>query len=518
MSQIKTEVIAVSSGKGGVGKTTLAVNLGISMARKGKNVCLFDADTNLANINILLRESPLYTLQHVLDGDKNISEIVIRSHGISFIPGASGLTDFNELGITAQNRLLKALTQLEQQYDVILVDTSAGIHDNVLNFIQAAHQSIVLITPEPTSLTDSFSLLRMLRKRKYRKRINVVVSQSISELGARQVFKRFSSAVAKYIGYHPAYLGYVSRDDTVSSAVCSQVPVSVYRPSAPASQSFNRLADSLMSLIQQQADDKRLTDVWRQKIASVPSVELADTSSSPVPGSEPEDLLDDAPDDEETDKPSKEETYQQADKARKHQVLIDHKQAIVEYIEDADFNKEEVALTLDRFLNAFFKRFKDYPVDIVDQVNILLQANILPQAQINQMLSVLMLFYKDNQIRVDRDSNAEFLNQQINDYVDEYGQYPFDTIQTLMQSIGMGQVSSEARKELENILNLVKKKNLQSTKLKTDDQVYASNIEQDRDDLAASLKEQIEDVATPSTAKSSKALKDSIGFASRLVE
>ena len=191
MTKSSVEVIAISSGKGGVGKTTLTVNLGIAMAKQGKKVCLFDADTNLANINILLRESPEYNLQHVLSGEKSITDIVIHSNGISLIPGASGVVDFTNLDRSAQTHLLTAFSELERHYDVVLVDTSAGIHDNVLDFIQMAHQSIILITPEPTSLTDAFSLLRMLRKRKYRKRINVVVNQAASEFNARKVFKRF---------------------------------------------------------------------------------------------------------------------------------------------------------------------------------------------------------------------------------------------------------------------------------------------------------------------------------------
>lgn len=389
MNQNKTEVIAVSSGKGGVGKTTLTVNMGIAMARQGKNVCLFDADTNLANINILLRETPLYTLQHVLDGEKTIAEIVVRSHGISLIPGASGITDFNSLDQRAQLRLLRALSELEHQYDVILVDTSAGIHDNVLDFIQAAQQMIVVVTTEPTSLTDSFSLLRMLRKRQYRKRINVVVNQAESELGARQVFKRFAGAVAKYIGYHPAYLGYVSRDPLVSSAVCSQVPVRVYRPQTLASISFDRLGRSLASLIKQQQNDVTLSDSWRAQItpleqtgeplldsqnplslqSAVPLPEqlpeaapeapsptsLAATDVSPEPPQQPVQHRRST-----ANEPLPEQTrqlkikYQQAARTRKKQVLEDHKQSMIDYIEDGDFSKQEIALTLDRFLGVFF--------------------------------------------------------------------------------------------------------------------------------------------------------------------
>jgi len=519
MIKRSAEVLAITSGKGGVGKTTLTVNLGIAMARQGKKVCLFDADTNLANINILLRETPEYTLQHVLSGEKSISDIVINSNGISLIPGASGVVDFNGLERPEQTYLLQALAELEQHYDVILVDTSAGIHDNVLDFIEMAHQSIVLITPEPTSLTDAFSLLRMLRKRKYRKRINVVVNQATSEFDARKIFKRFSAAVAKYIGYHPAYLGFINRDELVSSAVCSQVPVRVYRPNAPSSRSFDRLSEHLISLLIQQIDNKPLTGVWRKYIAdNIPDI-LSDTDSSPVPG-----VVSEKKSDIETvnrtsrglkKQPASSAKYIEDNINSKKHLLADHKQALLEYIDDASFSKQDIALTLDHFIGVFFKRFKDYPSDLPEQINDVLQLNALPQEQINKLLSVLMLFYKDNRIRIDRDFNAEFLNQQIDDYVNEYGKYPFDTVQALMQSISLAQISNEAILELDSVLKLLSHSKSPS-KLNISEQVYVTDIEEDRKELASQIKEQIGAVQSP--ASNDGSLKDSIQFASRLSE
>jgi flagellar biosynthesis protein FlhG len=283
MIECSAEVIAISSGKGGVGKTTLAVNLGISLAKMGKKVCLFDADTNLANLNILMNVAPEYTLQHVLSGEKNIADIVVRSNGIHLVPGASGVVEFTELDSSEQSHLLKALTELEQHFDVILVDTSAGIHDDVLNFIQTAHQCIVLITPEPTSLTDAFTLLRMLHKQKYAKPIQVVVNQTSSEFGARKIFKRFSGAVAKYIGYQATYLGFVNQDKLVSAAVCTQVPVRIFSPKAISSLSFDRLAEQLTGLLQQTRSEQ-LSDVWRQQIVAATADMLPESISSPVPG------------------------------------------------------------------------------------------------------------------------------------------------------------------------------------------------------------------------------------------
>jgi len=384
----KAEIIAISSGKGGVGKTTLTVNLGIALAQQGKKVCLFDADTNLANINILLKETPEYTLQHVLNGEKSISEVVVHSHGISLVPGASGVTDFTGLEHSAQRYLLDALSELEQSYDVILVDTSAGIHDSVLNFIQSAHQSIVLITPEPTSLTDAFSLLRVLRKRKYCKRINVVVNQVAGEHAAGKIFKRFSAAVKKYIGYQPAYLGLVQSDDAVSAAICSQVPVRIFRPNAVSSQCFDRLAEHLGTLLARQGTEKQLTELWRSQLTKTLTDTLPGGVSSPVPGNDAVKSTT-RPEKNKISSSEQQLKYKQAALSRKQHLINEHKQAIIEYIEDEQFSKNEIALSLDRFINAFFKRFKDYPGDLVEQTLDLLQLDVLPQVQINLLSSEL---------------------------------------------------------------------------------------------------------------------------------
>jgi len=144
-------VIAISSGKGGVGKTNIATNLGITLASHGKRVCIFDADTNLANINILLNINPPYTLQQVLSGEKEIEDILVDGPaGLQIVPAASGIAEFIQLGRVQQERLLAALKQLESRFDYLLIDTAAGISDSVLNFLQAAPYTVLMITPEPT--------------------------------------------------------------------------------------------------------------------------------------------------------------------------------------------------------------------------------------------------------------------------------------------------------------------------------------------------------------------------------
>ncbi len=411
-----SQVIAVSSGKGGVGKTSLSVNLGISLHKLGMRVCIFDADTNLANINIMLREAPPYTLNNVLDGEVSINEIIVDSHGVSFVPGASGVTDFGGLERSSQKKLLKTLRHLESQYDVILVDTAAGIHNNVLSFIEAAQQSIIVITPEPTSLTDSFSLLRMLKKRKYGKQINVVVNQGETEISARQVFKRFSGAVAKYIGYKTAYLGHVIKDELVSLSICAQSPVAVYRPNAPSSRSYDQLAMHLQSLIKRQP----LKDSLSLNISKAIKLEiLPEYQSSPVPG------VTGRHNDEEKLHQTLED-YQRAARIRKKQMVEEHRRALLDYVDDSEYAKEEIRNTLNSLNETYQKRFREAPVDPLEMIESMLQSNSISQKKINQIFSELMLFYKDKKIIFDRDQAAEFISQQLQDFIEEFGYSPVE--------------------------------------------------------------------------------------------
>lgn len=498
MTNKNSRVIAVTSGKGGVGKTTLAVNLGISLSRLGLGVCLFDADTHLANINIMLRESPAYTLQQVLDGSKKITDTIVHAHGVSLVPGASGLAQLDTLGVEAQQRLAKAFAQLEQMYDLILVDTSAGIQESVLRFIESAQQGIVVITPEPTSLTDAFTLLRMLRKRNYRQRINVVVNRAESEQNGMRVFERFSAAVAKYLGYKVSYLGVVENDELVSSAICSQVPVRVFQPSAKASRCYDLIAENVEALLQK-VDEKQLLNAFSEgESNNTHPPELIQSESIPI---------DEGAQWKEYDDEELEQLYREEDKKRKKQVLEEHKLALLECIEDAELSETEVVAILEQLNAAYIKKHKSQPAGILEYLNHLLPENAGNNPVVGQLLHGLNQSGKFNDEALNQDISADSINKLINDYVNEYGQYPFDATQSLMQSIGMGQVTDEAIRELDNILRLVSRSG-QSISRRRD--LIVADIEDDPD----------QDIKPTEAVPTSKRrdLLDSINFASRLID
>ena len=264
--RLSPHVIAITSGKGGVGKSSIAVNLGISLAKTGARVCIFDADTGLANINILLGLTPKAGLEHVLFGAKSIEEIMLEGpFGVKIIPGANGISECVSLHPRQQLRLTRELARIEGEFDYLLLDTAAGIADNTLDFVGSAHQSVVVITPEPTSLTDAFSLIKVMHRRRPGMVYQVVVNMCSNVVQAREVFHRFSTAVEKYIGVHPQNLGYLLRDESMRVAVTLQSPVALFPETDPSSRSFIRLADALKKSVDAQPAGVGFSLFWQRQ-------------------------------------------------------------------------------------------------------------------------------------------------------------------------------------------------------------------------------------------------------------
>ena len=380
----------------------------------------------------MLRVMPEYTLEHVLRGEKKIQDIIIRESGISLVPGATGITDFNGLELTEQHRLIQAISALEEEYDYILVDTSAGIHENVLSFIEAAHQCLLVISPEPTSLTDTFSLVRVLHKRGYRKRFNIVVNSTISELAARKIYKRFSMAVAKYIGCKIAYLGFVVKDDQLVEAICAQSPVIVCQPSALSSQCFVRISKTISKMAKQAVNNIGLSVFWKKEL----STQMPDFKHQKITES---DRL----------------QYVNANRLTKRQLIVDHKHSMLDFIDDPDMTKEEVDETMQAFMDVYMRRFDTYPVDTVKALNHSLGLNKVSQKDISELLNSLQLFYKDDFGRADKDASAQYLCQLVNSFVEQHGSFPFDPIYALYQAIDMDDIEDDKISHLLITLNLI---------------------------------------------------------------
>jgi flagellar biosynthesis protein FlhG len=241
--------IAVTSGKGGVGKSNIAVNLAAALGTRGLKVCLIDGDLGLANADILCNLSPRLTLEHVMTGRCRLADVMLPAPGgFRLIPGASGVARLADLGHESRHTLLQQLMALEHVADVLIIDCGAGINANVVGFAAAANTVIVTTTPEPTSLTDGYAMVKLLltQSASHHNRVEVVVNMVESEREAAAVFHRLERVSQTFLKQAPQYGGAIPQDDEVVQAVRARIPFVLCAPDSPAARAIHRLADKLM--------------------------------------------------------------------------------------------------------------------------------------------------------------------------------------------------------------------------------------------------------------------------------
>jgi len=236
-------VISVTSGKGGVGKSNVVSNLAIALSIQGKKVLVIDADLGLGNLDVLLGLSPLYNLNNVLNGEKTIAEIIVDGPaGIKIIPAGSGVQEFTSLGQHEKLKLLDELDMLEEKFDIMIVDTEAGISENVTYFAVAAQEIIVVVTPEPTSITDVYALIKLLATRYSEHHFKVLVNMAKDSEDALEVFRKLANVAGRFLDISLDYLGCVVKDEKVVEAVKRQKAVSELFPESEAASCFSTLA------------------------------------------------------------------------------------------------------------------------------------------------------------------------------------------------------------------------------------------------------------------------------------
>ena len=227
--------IAVTSGKGGVGKTNVAVNLSLCLAARGLRVTLIDVDMGLANADVVLGVSPTYNLSHVLSGLRPLDQVCVRLPGdVSFISGASGVDSLANLSEFERHRLVQQLQGLELENDFILLDCGAGISRNVLTFALAANTVIVVTTPEPTAITDAYAVIKLLSRDRHPGAVYLLVNMVRDRDEAKSVFRRIADVAAKFLKYPIADGGYILQDMHVESAVRHRSPFVLQFPRCPA--------------------------------------------------------------------------------------------------------------------------------------------------------------------------------------------------------------------------------------------------------------------------------------------
>ncbi|AZR73858.1 hypothetical protein BBF96_10945 [Anoxybacter fermentans] len=248
LSRSETRVIAVASGKGGVGKTNFTVNLALALQKAGKKIIVFDADLGMANIDVVLGVVPSFTLTHVIKGQKTLEEIMLDGpEGIKILPGSSGSEELVYLSDQQIQNLIRQWNNLEGEFDYILVDTGAGIHSNVINFLLAADDVVVILTPEPPSITDSYGLIKVLVQRGSTSTIRLVINQVSNEEEGRKIFRRVAKVVDEFLNVKIDLLGIITFDEKVSAAVKRQKPFILEYPNTKASKGIYSIVDNLLN-------------------------------------------------------------------------------------------------------------------------------------------------------------------------------------------------------------------------------------------------------------------------------
>jgi flagellar biosynthesis protein FlhG len=240
-------VIGVTSGKGGVGKTNLAANLAVLAARQDQRVLIIDGDLGLANVEIVYGLEPQHHLGHLLDGDVGLRDVLATGPaGVKVLPAGNGLQRLTRLDDGQRLRLVSALEEIEDEFDLVLLDTGAGIGDNVLFFIGAAQEALLVVSPEPTSLTDAYATIKVLCQEAGMRHFSVVVNQAAHEAMGRDIFDKLSAVAGRFLDVRMRWLGWLPRDENVHRAVMAQRPLIELFPTSPATRALSGVADALL--------------------------------------------------------------------------------------------------------------------------------------------------------------------------------------------------------------------------------------------------------------------------------
>lgn len=248
MPNLTGRVIAVTSGKGGVGKSNFTLNLGISLVKLNKKVVILDADFGMANIEVLFGVIPEKTILSVLRGEDKISEVIAKGpEGVHFISGGSGIADLAALTEKQIDYLVDTFVYLDITYDIILIDTGAGASHQVINLVKASKETIIITSPEPTALTDAYSMIKILKHLNHIPEMFLVINRISDDKEGEEIYFKLNRVSHRFLGLELKLLGYIPTDDNLTKAVKKQQPISILFPKSPFTKSIEKIAKDIVS-------------------------------------------------------------------------------------------------------------------------------------------------------------------------------------------------------------------------------------------------------------------------------
>ena len=241
-----TRVYSITSGKGGVGKTAVVANIAVSLAKLGKKVLILDADLGLANIDVVFGLTPTHNLNHFFSGDQDLQAVMVDGpYGIKILPAGSGLQNFIRLDASHKLRLLEGLDSMQNSFDYVLIDTEAGISENVTYFNTAAQEILVVTTPEPTAITDAYALMKLLSVQFHEKHFNLVVNMVQNDNDALDVYRKLTMVSNRYLDISIDFLGSIPSDKQMNDCIRKQKVISDLYPSSKVAGAFSNLAERI---------------------------------------------------------------------------------------------------------------------------------------------------------------------------------------------------------------------------------------------------------------------------------